>query len=76
MLNVCFMFSHMQPAALFSCLVLLQPLFANGARRYSPEVPMVVVADVCGNMRFTYFSRSVFDKIHKDYLNAIITFET
>ena len=29
-------------------LLLLQPLLANGARHYSPDTPMVIVADVCG----------------------------
>jgi hypothetical protein len=44
-------------------LVLLQPLLTNGVRHYSPDTPMVIVADVCGknskDLSQAYRARSV-----------------
>ena len=55
-------------------LVLLQTLLVNGARHYSPETPMVVVADVCGtnsnDLSQAFRPRSVANplcKVHRFY---------
>ena len=56
------------------CLVLLQTLLVNGARHYSPETPMVIVADVCGtnsnDLSQAFMPRSVANplcKVHRFY---------
>ena len=59
-------------------LVLFQPLLANCVRNYSPDTPMVIVADVCGknskDLSQAYRARSVANNVGMEIPRTRCTF--